>query len=311
MKAKDELKIGKWKQSEIVMAGIAIISLLWIIFKKKVPTAYACPICGATFSTQEELNAHMAAVHPGKLPVPTPPPSKIPDPPALQANTQYYTVIKGEYLEKIAEKFSTTIANLLILNPQIVNPDMIWEGQIILVPTPTSTPPVVTPTPAPIDTLVRKAQCAADILIEIGNACKGVYGTSGVRELIYKKLVAKYPEFATLIGDTIYKQLPDGWEEICGLIKPTTPTSTPTPPPTPPPAPVSTYPLVVTVNVSALYVRSAPNTSAPLAGSQILYYGDTFIAVGYVTGENISGESRWYQSSLGHFCWVGGVIPKP
>ncbi len=43
------------------------LGLTWPWYKKEVPEVYTCPICGATFSTQEELNAHIAATHPTPL----------------------------------------------------------------------------------------------------------------------------------------------------------------------------------------------------------------------------------------------------
>ena len=74
---------------------------------------------------------------------------------------------------------------------------------------------------------------------------------------------------------------------------------------------ITSYPRTVTVSVPSLYVRSAPNTTAPLSGSKILYAGDTFSATGYVEGQNVNGENRWWISSLGHYVWVGGTEQKP
>lgn len=76
-------------------------------------------------------------------------------------------------------------------------------------------------------------------------------------------------------------------------------------------AAVPEFPMTVHVNVNLLYVRSAPNSSAPLAGSQELHYGDSFTAQGYVTGEMVSGENRWWQSSFGNYVWAGGTEEKP
>ena len=74
---------------------------------------------------------------------------------------------------------------------------------------------------------------------------------------------------------------------------------------------VSSFPAMVTVNVSLLYVRAAPSSSSALAGSRELYDGDSFSVTGYVIGEKISGENRWWISSLGHYVWVGGTDEKP
>lgn len=67
----------------------------------------------------------------------------------------------------------------------------------------------------------------------------------------------------------------------------------------------------ITVGVDVLNVRSAPNTSATLAGSQKLYKGEKFVAVSFETGENVQGEPRWWKSSKGNFVWVGGTMEKP
>lgn len=42
-----------------------------------------------------------------------------------------HTVVKGDTLYKIAQKYGTTVANLIALNPQIKNPNLIYVGQKI------------------------------------------------------------------------------------------------------------------------------------------------------------------------------------
>jgi LysM repeat protein len=64
-----------------------------------------------------------------------PPPSNPPPPPA---GGTYYAV-KGDTLRKIAAKFGTTVDALLKLNPQITNPNVIYVGQAIKVPSTAST----------------------------------------------------------------------------------------------------------------------------------------------------------------------------
>ena len=48
--------------------------------------------------------------------------------------TKNYTVKNGDYLGGIAEKFHTTVSNLQKLNKSITNPDSIYAGQVIKVP---------------------------------------------------------------------------------------------------------------------------------------------------------------------------------
>lgn len=71
------------------------------------------------------------------------------------------------------------------------------------------------------------------------------------------------------------------------------------------------FPRTVTVNIDALMVRSAPRSSAPLAGIQRLVRGNTFKAIGFEIGESVEGESRWWKSEFGNFVWAGGTAEKP
>jgi hypothetical protein len=71
------------------------------------------------------------------------------------------------------------------------------------------------------------------------------------------------------------------------------------------------YSATVTVGNSVLRVRSAPNTSAPLAGSQYLNPGVKVQVKGWTYGECVSGECRWWVSMYGNYFWAGGTIEKP
>lgn len=73
---------------------------------------------------------------------------------------------------------------------------------------------------------------------------------------------------------------------------------------TPPPV---IYPKWVMVKVPVLYVRSAPRTSAPLAGSRFLLFGTPVRAAALVTGESVAGNNKWYKSMYGNYFWSGGV----
>ncbi len=66
-------------------------------------------------------------------------------PPAPQTcDGQFYTVRASDTLFTIAQKFGVTVQQIVAANPQIVNPDIIFAGQVICIPTGTPTP---TPTP--------------------------------------------------------------------------------------------------------------------------------------------------------------------
>jgi peptidoglycan endopeptidase LytE len=66
---------------------------------------------------------------------PSNPPPTTPPP----ASGQTYYVQKGDTMRKIASKFSTSVEVLIKLNPQISNPNVIYVGQAITVPSEAST----------------------------------------------------------------------------------------------------------------------------------------------------------------------------
>ncbi|NLM36797.1 MAG: LysM peptidoglycan-binding domain-containing protein [Firmicutes bacterium] len=53
-----------------------------------------------------------------------------------------YTVVQGDTLFQIAQRFGVSLAALLAVNPQIANPDLIFPGQVICLPPPTQPMPV-------------------------------------------------------------------------------------------------------------------------------------------------------------------------
>lgn len=65
---------------------------------------------------------------PGAGPGPEPPPPPPPPPPGGT-----YVVQRGDTLTVIARRFGTTIQAILVLNPQITNPNVIFPGQVIRV----------------------------------------------------------------------------------------------------------------------------------------------------------------------------------
>lgn len=67
----------------------------------------------------------------GTVPTTTPPPS----------TSTTYTVRWGDTLAAIAWRFGTTLSQILALNPSIVNPSLIYAGQVLKIPTGTSTTP--------------------------------------------------------------------------------------------------------------------------------------------------------------------------
>ncbi len=75
----------------------------------------------------------------------TPPPATTQPPP--QPGPSTYTVQRGDTLGNIARRFNTTIQILIQLNPQIINPNLIYPGQVINLPGGTGTVPTPVNTP--------------------------------------------------------------------------------------------------------------------------------------------------------------------
>ena len=63
------------------------------------------------------------------VPPATPPPSTPPP-----SSGQVYNVQRGDTLRKIASRLSTTVEAILAVNPQIINPNLIYVGQAINIP---------------------------------------------------------------------------------------------------------------------------------------------------------------------------------
>lgn len=99
--------------------------------------------------------------------------------------------------------------------------------------------------------------------------------------------------------------------QVAGAIAPAPQTSAPATGATPPVSQganlVQPFPRTIVVKVNGLAVRSAPNTSAPLAGSQRLNSGDRFVATALVTGEMVEGVNLWWKSEFGNYVWSGGT----
>lgn len=53
-----------------------------------------------------------------------------------------YTIVRGDRLSKLAPRCGTTLGFLLLVNPQIKNPDRIYPGQKIIIPPPAEVKPL-------------------------------------------------------------------------------------------------------------------------------------------------------------------------
>jgi LysM repeat protein len=121
----------------IVVSAVTVLVILnlWeanrVVPRAAVPTAV--PTLNATAQTQVAATV--------KAPTKTPTP----------ANVTKYTVQSGDTLSEIARKFDVSIDDIKALN-NLPNPDILSEGQVLLVPGSPLTP---TPTRVPIPTSTR------------------------------------------------------------------------------------------------------------------------------------------------------------
>jgi LysM repeat protein len=133
-----------------------------------------------------------------------------PGAPTPGPDQQVYIVQPGDTLRIIAARFGTTVQNLLVLNPQIVNPNLIFAGQRIIVP---ATPGI--PTPPPTDPQFYTVQ-PGDTLFSIATR----FGTT------VQNLLALNPQIVN--PNLIF---PGQQIRVTGVPVAPTPTPTPTPPP--------------------------------------------------------------------------------
>ena len=110
----------------------------------------------------------------GATPAPAPKPTPAPQP----ASGDYYTVVKGDNLTKIAQKYGTTVANLVAWNG-IKNPNLIYPGQKLRVRNGSAPAPKPTPKPAPAPAAQYYTVVKGDNLTKIAKR----YGTT-VNQLV-------------------------------------------------------------------------------------------------------------------------------
>jgi uncharacterized protein YraI len=67
--------------------------------------------------------------------------------------------------------------------------------------------------------------------------------------------------------------------------------------------------MVVTVNVTALNIRSTPSVTAPIVGT--LSQGQTVTVVGATHGDLVEGSNYWWITSAGTYIWTGGTLQQP
>ena len=110
----------------------------WDQLKISVDLAEASASAYLTTLTAAQALAN-AAIAEGTAPKPPPPPGEKPPtpppPPPPKPKPVVYTVKPGDTLSGIAGKNNTTVAKLLTANPKITNPNLIYSGSKITIPT--------------------------------------------------------------------------------------------------------------------------------------------------------------------------------
>lgn len=110
------------------------------------------------------------------------------------ASALTYRVVWGDTLTRIARRFDTSVTAILQANPQITNPNLIFVGQELEIPTdgspvPTPEPPPgSTPTPAPPPTggqtyVVRAGDTLSAIARRFGTTVSAIAQANGIRNI--------------------------------------------------------------------------------------------------------------------------------
>ena len=109
---------------------------------------------------------------------------KIPEPPK-KCNGQLYTVKASDTLYKIGQRFGVTVQQITAANPQITNPNVIYVGQVICIPT-------GKPKPEPDDQL---RVLSLRLLTEAGQPLPTINGAVELTERVIVRATFNRPVF--------------------------------------------------------------------------------------------------------------------
>ncbi len=131
--------------------------------------------CNVTVDTIRKANPEIKdlnLIYPGQVlrlkvdaSVPTPTPT-----PGTPSTSGTYTVVRGDYLSLIAKRFGTTVNEILKVNPEIKNASLIYVGQVIKLPSgSTSNPSTPAPTPSGLSITLstRSAKVGAQVEVKV------------------------------------------------------------------------------------------------------------------------------------------------
>jgi LysM repeat protein len=131
--------------------------------------------------------------------------------PNVPLGPRYYTVRKGDNLKDIAARFGVTWQAIAQAN-NIVNPNLIYAGQSLLIPTglPTNPPPVQPPATTPRTHIVKSGETLKTIAALYGKTWQELAQANGLAnpDRIFagqRLIIPTAPRFYTVRpGDTLY-----------------------------------------------------------------------------------------------------------
>ncbi len=123
-----------------------------------------------------------------------------------------YVVQRGDTLRIIANRFGTTVQAILTANPQITNPNLIYPGQVLVVPGGTGGIPTPTPAPGGSSYYVQPGDTLKIIAARFGTTVDAILSVNPQitnQNLIYVgqaiKLPAGIETYMVQRGDTLRK----------------------------------------------------------------------------------------------------------
>jgi LysM repeat protein len=162
------------KMKSILYAFVAIALLAGLFFSPAVSAPAAAAACGDTYTVQRgdylskiantcgvslsnliSYNPEIKDINrifPGQV-------LRMKSSGTIPVTGDTYTVVRGDYLSLIAQRFGTTVSELLSLNPDITNPSILFVGQVIKLPTGLST--------SLISLSTRSAKVGAQVTVKV------------------------------------------------------------------------------------------------------------------------------------------------